>query len=140
AGSLRIVGHLQRQAGLLQDAQSSYDRAIQIYDQMELSLYTYDAHKGRLLCYAALNNTEKFEAELPVVLDQFEHYRSKIREEQNRNTFFDHEQSVYDLAIAHGIRKGDDFAALSYSERSRARSLLASLNSSNDQASAPMTL
>lgn len=139
AGSLRVLGHLQRQAGHLSEALESYDRAIQIYDGMELGLYNYDAHKGRLLCYAALHDTSRFETELPIVLAQFEQYREKITEEQNRNAFFDREQSVYDLAIAHAFEQDDAFAALDYSERSRARSLLAALKSSAT-APAPKTL
>jgi hypothetical protein len=49
----------------------------------------------------------------------------RIRE-QNRNTFFDREQR-YTTSQLRATRRGNDFAALSYSERSRARSLLASL-------------
>jgi len=127
AGSLRLIAHLQRQSGNPEQALKTYNQAIQIYDQMELSLYTYDAHKGRLLCYAALNDSGSFEAELPTVLEQFEQYRVKIREEQNRNAFFDTEQSVYDLAIDHANQKGETLRALDYSEKSRARSLLDSL-------------
>lgn len=127
AGSLRLIAHLQRQSGNTAQALKTYDQAIRIYDQMELNLYTYDAHKGRLLCYAALNDSVSFEAELPTVLEQFEQYRVKIREEQNRNAFFDTEQSVYDLAIDHANQKGETLRALDYSEKSRARSLLDSL-------------
>lgn len=123
AGSLRLLAHLQRQSGNLAQSLKTYNQVIQSYDQMELDLYSYDAHKGRLLCYAALNDDPSFEAELPIVLDQFERYRVEIREAQNRNTFFDNEQSVYDLAIEHAFQKGDKLGALDYSEKSRARSL-----------------
>ncbi len=130
AGSLRMIAHLQRQSGKSAEALNTYDQALQLYAQMESSLYSYDANKGKLLCYVALGDSQNFEAVLPIVMDQFEDYRAKIREEQNRNTFFDNEQSVYDLAIDHASRKGADLDALNYSEKSRARSLLASLTNS----------
>lgn len=123
--SLRLIAHLQRQSGDFTQALATYDRAFQ--SQQDSVLYTYDVRKGKLLCYAAMHDRQSFETELPLVLDQYEKYRSKIQEEQNRNTFFDNEQSVYDLAIQHAYENGDALAALTYSEESRARSLLASL-------------
>jgi tetratricopeptide (TPR) repeat protein len=125
--SLLQLAHLQRQAGRCEQALDSYDQAIQVYDQMELGAYKYDARKGRLLCYVALKRDAEIEAELPVVLEQFRQYRSKIAEEQNRDTFFDREQSVYDIAIDYAYTKGDAVRAFDYSEASRARSLLDTL-------------
>ena len=125
--SLLLLGHLQRQSGAIQQAVANYSEAIDNYNKMQPSIYKYDALKGRLLCYVALNDSANFEAQLPTVLDEFEKQREDIFEEQNRNVFFDHEQSVYDLAIDHEIRKHDDLSALNYSEQSRARSLLKAL-------------
>jgi len=133
AGSLRLIAHIQRQTGLLDEALGSYDKAIDAFQKMQLNLDKYDAHKGRLLCYAALGDRRNFEAELPMVLNEFERYRQKIREEQNRNTFFDNEQSVYDLAIDHAITNGQRERAFDYLERSRARSLLSALLSDSQQ-------
>ena len=126
-GSLRLLAHLQRQSGALEPALATYNQVIENYDKMELSVYKYDAHKGRLLCYAALKDTRNFEAHLPAVLDEFEQLRLKIFEEQNKNTFFDREQNVYDLAINYAFERNDYIAALNYSEQSRARSLLTAL-------------
>ena len=49
----------------------------------------------------------------------------RITDENQRNSFFDAEQGVYDLAIGYecGVEK-DYSKALEYSEQSRARSLL----------------
>ena len=128
AYSMLQAAHLQRQRGNCAEALANYNQAIQTYDQMELSVYKYNARKGRLLCYVNLEDDQHIENELPIVLDQFEQYRSKIFEEQNRNTFFDREQSVYDIAINHAYTKGDYPRVFEYSEASRARSLLDSRN------------
>ena len=53
--------------------------------------------------------------------------RARISSEKNRNTFFDNEQDLYDLAIEYAFSKGDAARALEYSEQSRARSLLDSM-------------
>jgi CHAT domain-containing protein len=126
-GSLLLLAHLQRQSGAIEQALNSYNEAINNYDRMEPSIYKYDALKGRLLSYVALNDSAKFESQLPTVLEEFEKHRVNIFEEQNRNTFFDREQSVYDLAINHELEKHDNLSALNYSEQSRARSLLKAL-------------
>jgi CHAT domain-containing protein len=63
--------------------------------------------------------------QLTSVLQLSERYRSKITTELQRNSFFDLEQGVYDLAISYesGI-EGNYERAFEYSEKSRARSLL----------------
>lgn len=125
--SLVMLGHLQRQSGAIDEAVKSYSEAIDNYNKMKRSIYKYDALKGRLLCYAALKDNANFEAQLSIVLDEFEIQRTAIFEEQNGNVFFDREQSVYDFAIDHELGKHDDLSALNYSELSRARSLLKAL-------------
>ena len=64
-----------------------------------------------------------------ITLDLDKKFRSKILEESNRNSFFDMEQDVFDLAIdfEHSIMK-DDRRAYEYSEESRARSLFDSMH------------
>lgn len=141
--SLLLLGHLQRQSGAIQQAVENYSAAIDNYNKMKPSIYKYDALKGRLLCYVALKDSANFEAQLPTVLDEFEKQRVAIFEEQNRNVFFDREQSVYDFAIDHELQKHDALNALNYSEQSRARSLLKALiekktNGAEAPASAPL--
>src|SRR5262249_11548671 len=101
---------------------------------MQLQLNTVDAYKGRLLCYVALKDFANFEAQLPNVLEQLEANRKRIAEEQSRNTFFDLQQNVYDLAINHAFEKQDYLVALNYSEQSRARSLLQALKDPTNNA------
>jgi CHAT domain-containing protein len=125
AYSLLQLGHLTRRAGDCGAALERYDEALKLYDGMEIAkLDGYDAHKGRLLCYVRRGDDSATEAELPRVLEQFEHDRAEIVEEQNRDSFFDAEQGIYDIAIAYAYARGDDRRAFAYSEQSRARSLL----------------
>jgi CHAT domain-containing protein len=81
-----------------------------------------------LIGYLATGNDAAIERELQTVLDLFETHRNRIIDEQNRNSFFDAEQSVYDLAIGYELSRGRDELAFDYSETSRARSLLDSLH------------
>ncbi|MFP5263044.1 MAG: CHAT domain-containing protein [Blastocatellia bacterium] len=133
------MGHLHRQAGDFSQALYDYDQAIKYIDSVEesaghkensgtkkLQALRYDVHKGRLFClFAGGGDPEAAEKELGTTLGLLEAHRTSILEEQNRNTFFDREQSVYDAAIDFQYsRKGDLKAVFDYSEKSRARSLL----------------
>ena len=85
--------------------------------------------KGHLLCHIKMGNNAEVELLLPVILSLFEKYRSEIVEEQSRNSFFDSEQSVYDIAIDYAFEKNNYAEAFNYSEYSRSRSLLDLQNS-----------
>jgi CHAT domain-containing protein/tetratricopeptide (TPR) repeat protein len=125
ANSLLHLAHLNRYAGRCDEALGDYERAIRIYDRLEESYQRYDAHKGRLLCHVALDDDTAARRELPEVLRLFESYRPAIAEERNRNSFFDAEQGVYDLAIGYAYGKWrDPELAFKYSEDSRARTLV----------------
>ncbi len=125
AYSLLQLGHLTRRSGDCANALRRYDESLKLYEGMEISkLDGYDAHKGRLLCYITTGNDSGADAELPVVLKRFEEDRARIVEEQNRDSYFDAEQGVYDIAIDYAYRQGDQHRAFGYSEESRARSLL----------------
>jgi CHAT domain-containing protein len=125
AYSLLQLGHLTRQAGDCRAALTRYDEALGLYAGMEISkLDGYDAHKGRLLCDLTAGDDATTEAELLRVLKLFEQSRAEIVEEQNRNSFFDAEQDIYDIAIAYTYARRDERQAFAYSEQSRARSLL----------------
>ena len=137
ASAALYFGHLYRYSGEIDQALKYYDQAVKNYQEVKDQLLIYDAHKGRLLCYLTRGENAQAAAELSTVLDFTEKYRDRIEEEKHKNTFFDAEQSVYDLAIDfEHTRHGNAKAAFDYSERSRARSLL-SLISSNPKASGP---
>lgn len=119
--------HLLRLADKYQEAISLYKNFIQTYSQgdfADLKVNNYEAHKGLLLSYIALGLKAEIAQELPTVIELFEDNRAKILEEKNRNTFFDSEQNIYDLAIEHAFSSGDTHLAFEYSEKSKARSLL----------------
>ena len=118
-------GHIYRQTGEHEKAIKYYDDAIRLFDGTDLFALLYETHKGRLLCYIAQGKDSIAEAELSTVLAFFEQHRSKIQEEKNRNSFFDLEQYVYDIAIDFEYSRKQNYAkAFEYSELSRARSLL----------------
>jgi CHAT domain-containing protein len=126
ANSALHLAHLSRYAGAHAEAVRRYNEAIETYDRLEAAEFQkYEAHKGRLLCHVALGDDAAVKIELPVVLALFEKYRPMILEEQNRNSFFDAEQGVYDMAIGYEYaRAHNPQQAFEYSEASRARSLL----------------
>lgn len=122
--------HLQRRSGDCGSAVGSYKDVIEVYKQPKLASMTvnlYEAHKGLLQCYMTLGMRREIEAELADTLELAETSREKITEEKNRNTFFDTEQDLYDLAIEHAMSVDDTARAFEYSEQSRARSLLNSM-------------
>jgi CHAT domain-containing protein len=63
------------------------------------------------------------------VLALYESYRKSIQEESNRNSFFDQEQGIYDVAIDFARTKmNNSRQAFAYAELSRARSLRDAIN------------
>jgi CHAT domain-containing protein/Tfp pilus assembly protein PilF len=125
ANSSLHAGEIQRQMGHYDQAVEAYDRSIRLYKELDYPYFTYPAHKGKLLSFIAKGDDSATEEELGTVLVLFEQYRSKLTSENQRNTFFDVEQSIYDLAIDFAqSKKQNTQQAFEYSELSRARSLL----------------
>ena len=135
ANSSLHAGDIYRQAKDYNKAIESYDRSIRLYEQLEYPHFTYPARKGKLLAFVANGDDSATEAELRSVLAIFDQYRSKLMRESQRNSFFDVEQSVYDLAIDFALsRKQDPLLAFDYSEQSRARSLRDAMHQSQQVA------
>jgi len=129
------TGHLYREQGDFKNAISSYNQSIALSDQFHFKYDVYEAHKNRLFCYLATGDYSSGEEELKTTLDLAEKYRSTIVQGDNRNSFFDIQQSVYDLAINFAYSKlNDPQKAFQYSEDSRARSLLDSVSGHSDVA------
>ncbi|HMG76634.1 MAG TPA: CHAT domain-containing protein [Pyrinomonadaceae bacterium] len=116
-----------RESGNNERALRFYDNAITLYEAMKFDLYRYVAYKGRLLTSLALGDDAAVERGLPQLLKMFERSRIQIREEQYRNSFFDTEQGVYDIAIDHAYEKKDLARAVQYAEQSHGRALLDAL-------------
>jgi CHAT domain-containing protein len=125
ANASLYLGDLYRLSGNPIRALEAYDESISLYDELDFPHYSYSAHKGKLLSYIAQRDDVLAAQELQTVLELFEKNRQKVTEEQQRNIFFDNEQSVYDLAVDFEFSKMDNpQRAFEYSETSRARSLL----------------
>lgn len=123
------LGHIYRAQGDYRQAVASYDESVAAFHDMELPAQLYQAYKGRLFCRIARGEDALAAVDLEVALGLIEKYRSAIREGDNRNSFFENEQSVYDLAIDfEQTHRGDARRAFDYSEASRARSLLDLMN------------
>jgi CHAT domain-containing protein len=118
-----------REAGKCDQAVTNYNQAISLYEEMDLNLYRYAAYKGRLLCDRAVHDDTATGHDLATLLPLFEKQRSQIREEENRNSFFDAEQGVYDIAVEYEYEKQNRLAALNHAEAAHGRSLLDAVNS-----------
>lgn len=118
------MGNVRRVIKDYASALNYYRDALQMFDSTDVSIFNYVAHKGMLLCYLHNRDDSAVRRELPTVLDLFERNRQRIKEEQNRNHFFDAEQDVYDLAIDYEYTQGNTEGSFNYAEFSRARSLL----------------
>lgn len=121
------LAHLKRQTGDYAGALKLYGAAQDLYGPLKFDIDTYDLHKGQLLCDLAGGDDSTIEAEITRVMSLFERNRARILEEQSRNSFFDAEQSVYDLAVDYAFSRQRYRQAFEYSEASRSRSLLDSL-------------
>jgi CHAT domain-containing protein/tetratricopeptide (TPR) repeat protein len=111
--------------GNFQNALTGYTDALSLSQAVNYPAWAYQARKGLLRCHMGLGEDSMVAGEIGEALDMLENDRGGILEQGNRNTFFDAEQNVYDLAIDYECtRKGDADLAFEYSERSRCRSLL----------------
>ena len=132
----KSLAHAQIQYGNLRKLESRYAEAIEIlneagafYDYSEFQLDRYNLHKEKLLSYLKLKNDYEIQTELEIILNIFRTHRTKIQEAQNRDSFFDDKQSIYDIAANYEFGKGNYSQAFDYLEESRSRSLLDLQNS-----------
>ena len=133
AFALLQMGHIYRQAGNFDLANVSYERSIESYERLNHPTNLYQAHKGRFLCYIAQKNDALAKRELATSLKLAEGYRDKILEETIRESFFDAEQNLYDVAIDFEYsRANDPQEAYQLSESSHARSLLDLIHSDSE--------
>jgi CHAT domain-containing protein len=84
----------------------------------------HDVKKEQLLTRIAQGDVAAAKEDLARVLSDYEDQRQRIVEESNRNSFFDQEQNIYDVAIDFAYAHSSAKDAFDYSERSRGRSLL----------------
>ncbi|CAN5122903.1 hypothetical protein BH20ACI1_BH20ACI1_07670 [soil metagenome] len=116
--------HLKRILGQYDDAIALYEESNKFHSISEFQLEKYDGQRGKLMCYLKMNDDFFIQQQIPIVLNIFKDYRKEILEEQNRNSFFDQEQNIYDLVIEYEYGKANYERAFNYTEESRSRSLL----------------
>ena len=139
AYSLLQRAHIYRAMGDCGKAVDDYSQAIELYNQLKLYPHRYQAYKGRLLCYISQNDTPRAEQEIATILPLIEEYRKQISEENNRNSFFETEQSVYDTVIDFEVsRLNNPEQAFQDLQKSRARSLLDLLNKDAEAVDNPL--
>ena len=129
ANAILRQADIWREGGKCDRALANYDQAISLYEEMGLELYRYTAYKGRLLCNRIIGDDNAIGRDLPTLLALFEKHRSQIREEENRNSFFELEQSVYDIAVEYEYGRHNNVAAFAHAEAGRSRSLLDAVQS-----------
>jgi len=122
--SLLELGHLERKLNDFSKAAQFYEQALAHVESAKMPFYLYEIQKSRLLAYLSLNNEAEIEKLIPQTLELAEKYREQIVQEQERNSFFNNEQSVYDIAVAHELRHERRERAYNYLEASNSRSLL----------------
>ncbi|MCU0238800.1 MAG: CHAT domain-containing protein [Flavobacterium sp.] len=120
---------LEKFEGRYEESNGFYKLASEFYQNNEFKAHLYTSHKGLLLNHLLTKNSDEFQKELPKILEIFKGYRQEIIEEQNRNSFFDNEQDVYDIATEYEFEKANFAKAYDYTEESRSRSLLDLQNS-----------
>lgn len=121
----RLLADVKSQTKDCDAALTDYDKALELYRQLpELTVGSYQIHKGKLFCFQQLNQQENFDGELKTVLALSDKYRTTIREDDSRQAFFANEQVVFDAAIENAIKEQDSRGAFAFAEDSRARSLL----------------
>ncbi|MBO0719474.1 MAG: CHAT domain-containing protein [Blastocatellia bacterium] len=126
--ALLYLGQVYRMAGLVDESSAALEQAAEFYADKKIQLYR--VLREKLLTRIAQGDVAAAREELPRIIELFEKHRAEILEESNRNSYFDVEQTIYDVAVGFAISQlNDPVQALEYSERSRARSLLDAVKS-----------
>ncbi len=122
--STLVFAHLERKAKNYEKSAEFYEKALNIFREIENNPYSYETQKGRLLTQIELGNDAELEKQIPQMIETAEKYRKEIFEEQQRAGFFDSEQTIYDIAVEYEFKKGETEKAYNYLEISNSRSLL----------------
>jgi CHAT domain-containing protein len=116
---------LKREMNQCESALSDYQKSLEFYNaRNEVSYNAYDLEKGRLLCLKKLNRDEEFQASLAKLLQLLEDVRQRIKEDGLRQTYFENEQTIFDLAIENALSRNEKEQAFNFAETSKSRSLL----------------
>jgi len=124
------LGEVYREIGDLDSSVKSYGDALRLCgeNRVDIQWLGFEAKKGILLTNIKRGDAPAVEEGLKEVTELYERFRGNIEDENNRNSFFDHEQGVYDIAIDYAFARQDARRAFDFSEMSRARSLFDAVN------------
>lgn len=122
--TLLARGDLAHESGQFDEAANRFAEAVRLYESLEMPARLYEARKGSLRSAIALGKTSEAEAGIPPVLEMAEGFRDRIGRVDERTSFFDREQSVYEIAAGFEAARGRLEAAYDYAERANARSLI----------------
>jgi CHAT domain-containing protein len=118
-------GNLDRLFGNYEKATVEYSKVIEAYPEAtEYMPDLFFAHKGRLISREQLGYGDTFQEEIEIALEFLKKYRDRITEDENRNSFFDREQSVTNIAAGFYLKQNDPEKAFDLIESAKARSLL----------------
>lgn len=119
------IANLKSELGKNEESLADYDQAISLFEKVpEIQLDNYAAHRGRLMRFRDLHRSADVTAELETVLSLADGFRRKVYDDESRQTFFDNEQAVFEIAVEDSLSRGENIEAFQRAERSRARSLL----------------
>jgi CHAT domain-containing protein len=116
------MGHLERKIGNYNQSIEFYDKALNLLKNQPLFLY--ETQKSKLVAQVALGNNDTIDGQISETILLTEKYRKEIQEEQWRNSFFNNEQTIYDIAIENKFTNNQLEKAYNYAEISNSRSLL----------------
>lgn len=125
------LGQVYQDIGKYEDSARAYQAANQFYseNQTDNIVLLFRTAKGRLLTAIRGGDDATAAKELDRVIEFYEDHRVNIDDEVSRNIFFDREQGIYDIAVNFAYsRQQNERLAFDYSEMSRARSLLATVD------------
>jgi CHAT domain-containing protein len=133
AHSNLVLGQILNEGEQFDRAIEAFNESLEAFNKIKFQQNLYAAHKGKLLAYIAQKNEQSIDEEIRKVFSLFEEYRAKIPSENHRNSFFDAEQQIYDIAIDFKYsRQMNHQQAFDFSELCRARSFLDSMQAGAD--------
>lgn len=116
-----IFGKINR----CQDALADYQKSLDFYkNENEVSYNSFELERGKLLCFKQLDQNIEFQTSLERLLKLSEKVRQNVKEDSLRQSYFENEQTVLDLAIENAINQNSKEKAFEYSETLKSRSLL----------------
>jgi CHAT domain-containing protein/tetratricopeptide (TPR) repeat protein len=119
------LGQVYREAGKPAESIKVLEQATEFYSKSGWEAQSYLIAKDILLDRIAIGDILSARRQLDFILEFLEENRKKILQQSSRESFFDMEQPVYDIAIGFSYESlGHPEQAFNYSELSRARSLL----------------